>query len=406
MFKKFIIIFSILILANSVIQAAENSQWRGPNRDGIYPEKNLLNKWPESGPKLLWTAEGLGIGFSSVAIAGGQVYITGMIDNIGYLFAYNTNGKLQWKVAYGDEWHEGHPGARTTPMIFDGRLYIMSGYANVLCFNPKNGKKMWDVNLAKKFGARNLKWGMAESLMIDGDRLICTPGGADAVVVALDRKSGKTVWKSEANGEKSAYCSPTIIKHGNVRLLVTMTGKSVIALNPENGKLLWTSPHITKYDINPNTPIYKDGSLYCVSGYGTGGERLVLSKDGKRVTEKWRDETLDSQMGAAILIDGYIYGSGHRNKGWHCLNWESGEVEFSSRELGGKGNVIYADGMLYCYDESGKVGLVKPNHKAFTVVSSFDVPLGEKQHWAHPVIDDGRLYVRHGSALMVYSIAK
>jgi outer membrane protein assembly factor BamB len=406
MIKKFIFAFHILILVHLTLQAAENSQWRGPARNGIYPEKNLLKTWPKNGPKLLWSAEGIGIGYSSAAVAGEKVYITGMIDGIGYLSAYDTNGKLLWKIAYGSEWTGGRPGARTTPTVVGDFLYIMSGNGLAVCLEANKGKIVWSVNLVEKFGARNLKWGMTESPVVDGDRVIYTPGGTDAVVVALNRFSGKTIWKSKVNAEKSAYASPVIVKHGNARLLLTMTGKSTIALNPDNGDLIWTYPHITKYGINPNTPMYSDGFIFSVSGYGTGGEKLKLSKDGTSITEVWRDENLDSQMGAAIILDGYIYGSGHRNKDWYCLDWETGEVKYSSRELGGKGNIIFADGLLYCYGENGEVALVKPNPNAFEVVSSFDIPLGENEHWAHLVIADGQLYVRHGSAVMVYSIAR
>ncbi|MDP6778061.1 MAG: PQQ-binding-like beta-propeller repeat protein, partial [Candidatus Latescibacteria bacterium] len=242
-------------------------------------------------------------------------------------------------------------------------------------------------------------------LLVDGDTVFCTPGGPDATVVALNRHTGKVLWQSKTNGQTSTYCSPGLITHNGRRLLVTMTGRSAIGLDRDTGEFLWERKHITKYDINPNTPLYHDGHLYIVSGYGTGGQMLKLNADGTGVEQVWAQSTLDSQMGSAVLIDGYLYGSGQKNRGWHCVSWETGEVTHTAKALGNKGNIIYADGMAYCYGEKGEVGLVKLSSDAFEVVSSFKVEKGSAQHWAHLVIRDGRLYVRHGEALMVYDIA-
>jgi outer membrane protein assembly factor BamB len=382
-----------------------DSQWRGPNRDGVYPNERLLKKWPADGPKLLWTANGLGEGHSSAAVTSDRVYMTGMTAGKGYLFAFDMNGKLLWKSHYGPEWNDGHDGARTTPTVVGNRIYVMSAEGLCVCFDT-NGEKKWHVYLMKDFKARNLKWGMTESLLVDGDRVFCTPGGPDVMMAALDRHTGKTIWKIKGNGEKSAYCSPCIVKHGNLRLLLTMTGESVVGLNADTGAYLWRAPHITRHDINPNTPLYHKGYIYTVSGYGTGGQMFKLSPDGKKVNLVWAQKKLDSQMGAAILAGGYIYGSGHKNRGWHCLDWKTGEVRFTAKDIGNKGNIIFSDGMLYCYGENGEVALVKPNPEKLDIVSSFNINKGAGPHWSHPVIKKGRLYLRHGEALMVYDIAR
>ncbi len=405
--QKRLILLSIVLLLNvSFLYSAENSQWRGPHRNGIYPEKNLLKKWPENGPKLLWSVEDLGKGFSSTSVAKNKVYITEMVNGTGYLRAYSISGKFLWKKSFGKDWDGQYPGTRTTPIICDGRLYLMSGVGMVFCFDAANGNSLWAVDLQKKFGARNIRWGMTESLLIDGNKVICTPGGNEVTMAALDRLTGKIIWTCKANGEKSAYCSPLLIKHGKIRMLLTMIEKSIIGVNAETGEFLWSFRHVTDYDIHPNIPIYMDGFIYCTSGYGTGGVKLKLSTDGKSVQEVWRNESLDSQMGAAVLVDGFIYGSGHATNGWQCLDWNTGEVKYRSRELGGKGNIIYADEMLYCYSERGYVALVKPGSAGFEVVSSFKIKKGSNPHWAHLVISDGRLYVHHGNALMIYSISK
>jgi outer membrane protein assembly factor BamB len=224
------------------------------------------------------------------------------------------------------------------------------------------------------------------------------------MMVILNRFTGKTIKVIKGNGEKSAYCSPSIVSHNGKRLLITMTGQSLVGLDAENGDLLWQQLHRTRYDINPNTPLYIDGYVYAVSGYGTGSQLVKLNDDGRGIKFIWSDETLDSQMGAAVVVDGNIYGSGHKNKGWHCVEWKTGNVKYTSQELGKKGNIIFANGLLYCYSENGEVGLVRPNPNKFEIISSFKIDTGSGPHWAHPVISDGRLYVRHGDAMMVYDI--
>jgi outer membrane protein assembly factor BamB len=402
---KLIIIIALFISLLLPSFASDNfSQWRGPDRDGKYPETNLLQKWPSQGPDLIWTVTNLGEGFSSPAVTSKGVYVTGMIDGTGYLFAFGLDGKKVWRTAYGPEWDGGHEGARTTPTVVGDKIYIMSGRGNAVCINSTNGKIVWKVDLVKTFGARNLNWGMTESLLVDGDRVFCTPGGIGAMMVILNRFTGKTIKVIKGNGEKSAYCSPSIVSHNGKRLLITMTGQSLVGLDAENGDLLWQQLHRTRYDINPNTPLYIDGYVYAVSGYGTGSQLVKLNDDGRGIKFIWSDETLDSQMGAAVVVDGNIYGSGHKNKGWHCVEWKTGNVKYTSQELGKKGNIIFANGLLYCYSENGEVGLVRPNPNKFEIISSFKIDTGSGPHWAHPVISDGRLYVRHGDAMMVYDI--
>jgi outer membrane protein assembly factor BamB len=379
------------------------SQWRGPNRDGIYPEHNLLKKWPDTGPKLIWTVDVLGTGFSSIAVTSDRIYTCGMLDSTGFIFSYDLKGNQLWKKAYGKEWSKGNPGTRGTPVVVDDRVYIISGRGKAVCLNADTGDIIWSVDLVEKFGTVLPDLGMCESALIDGDHIICTTGGPKAIMVALNRQNGSTIWVCEGNGEKSSYCSPSLIKIGNTRLIVTMVQKSIIGVDADAGKLLWSHKQDTKYDVNANSPIYKDGSIYCSTGYELGGVKLKLSPEGKSITEVWRDKELDSQFHSYILLDGYIFGSGHRNKGWKCLNWDSGEIMYSSKELG-TGNVIYADGLLYCYTEKGVVALVEPTPKAFKLISKFKIEHGSGPHWAHMVIKDKILYVRHGDTLMAYAI--
>ena len=379
------------------------SQWRGPNRDGLYPEKNLLKSWPKAGPELMWTATFLGKGYASAAVTDEGIFTTGMIGEQGVVFAFDKSGKMLWKKEYGKEWKKSYEGTRTTPTVKEGLLYIEGTSGDVVCMKTADGEIVWRTNLIKEYDAPKIRWGLTESLLIDGDRLICTPGGSKANLIALDRFNGELVWTSDGNGESSAYCSPMLIEWGGKRIIITMTGKSILGINAENGDVFWRHEHLTSYDINPNTPFFKDGKLYYVSGYGTGGAQLQLSPDGSSVKELWRNESLDSQMDAFVVVDGYIYGTSHKKPGWHCLDWNTGEEMYVSPGIG-KGNVIYADGLIYCYGENGKVGLIKPNPKSFELISSFKVTQGSNQHWAHTVISEGVLYVRHGEVMMAYKI--
>ena len=398
-------ILSVSFLTISIVHRVDSAQWRGPDRNGIYPEKNLLNAWPESGPTLLWSAETLGTGYSSPVVAADRIYVTGLEGGTGYVYAFDKRGKQLWKTAYGGEWTESYPGARTTPTVYDNRLYVVSGHGNVVCLDP-SGKILWQVDMRKTFNAPNIEWGITESLLVFDDKVICTPGGSQTTVVALDRKTGKTIWASPSIRETSAYCSPLLAQHGNRRLILTMTQRSIIGVDAESGDLLWRHPHRTEYDIHANTPIYHDGWVFAFSGYRTGSVMLQLSADGTRVTEAWRNATPDNQMGGAVLIDGNLYLSGHNNRGWHCVDWNTGEVNYSARKLGHRGAIIAADGLLYLYSDRGDVGLVRPDPNGFQEISSFRLTKGSGEHWAHPVIADGRLYLRHGNALMVYDISK
>ena len=280
----------------------------------------------------------------------------------------------------------------------------MSGLGKVVCMNAENGTLLWSVDLLKDYDGRNITWGMTENLLIEDNMLFCTPGGVNANVIALDRNTGKLIWKSKGNGEKSAYCSPALIRLPKAKVLVTITEYSIIGIDALSGKFLWRLPQTNEHNVHANTPLYNNGYLYCFSGYGRGGVKIKVSDDGSKITEVWRNTSLDSRMGGAELLNGRIYGPGDYSRKWVCLDWETGNELFYSTMMT-IGNLIYADGKLYCYSQGGKVGLVEPTSDSFKLISSFSVPYGSSAHWAHLVIHNKRLYVRHGYSLMVYSIS-
>ena len=239
-----------------------------------------------------------------------------------------------------------------------------------------------------------------------GDRLYCTPGGKENNVVALNRFTGETIWTSPGNRQPSAYCSPVLVKHNNTSLVVTMTASSIIGIDAVTGKFYWQVPQFQGNKIHANTPVYYQGRIYCSSDYDETNSGLValkLSEDGKSVTTEWRNENFRNLMGGIIVTDGHIYGSLYRRGLWCCIRTSDGQILYSSNKLD-DGNIIMADGLFYCYSESGEVALVNANPSAFHVISKFKVPLGTSEHWSHPVIYQGRLYIRHGDALMVYDI--
>lgn len=395
--------FALTLLTAGLGQATDSPQFRGPERDGIHQESGLLQSWPEGGPKLSWTVEGLGEGYSSLAVSGGTLYTTGKVGTEGSVHAFDTSGKKLWSKVYGQE-HDGggYPGTRTTPTVDNGRLYLMSSTAQAVALDAATGNEVWKVDLMKTFGAENLYFGISESPLVIGDKVIFTPGGKNASMVALDAATGKTVWTTTGLSEKSAYCNPRLFDDGKHRQIVTLLEKSMVGIDPENGAVLWHQPYPATYDIHAVSPVFLGDLIYVSDGYDQGGKAFRLAPDGKSVTLAWSEEKLDVNHGGTVLVDGRIYGAAS-NKTWHVLAAATGKPLATLPRLG-KGSVVYADGRLYGYVESGKVFLVNPDPAQFEVVGEFEIKKGEGHHWAHPVIVDGVLYIRHGDALMAYDV--
>ncbi len=403
--QKHVLLAGSLLLALMSLQAQETAQWRGPQRDGTYPETGLMKTWPAEGPRLLWHYDELGPGHASAAVTSDRIYTAGVKNGIGQIFCFSPEGKLLWHVPYGEEWMESWPGVRSTPLVLGGRLYLLSGYGKLVCRKADDGAFVWSVDVTKDLDGVNIKWGYTENLAFDGDKIFCTVGGAKHNVVAFDRHTGKLIWSTRGMGEASAYCSPAVVRLPGRTLLVTQTENHILGLDAANGTLLWSHEQANQYSVHANTPLFRDGRLFVSSGYGRGGVMLQLSPDGKTVKELWRNASMDNRMGGYVLLNGKLYGSDDSNKWWYSLDWRSGR-ELGSQKLTGKGNIISADGLLYCYSEKGEVVLAAPADTGFTRLGGFKVPYGADQHWAHPVVAGGRLYIRHGTSLMVYDISR
>ncbi len=386
------------------------SQWRGVNRDGIYSDQNLLKIWPASGPKMLWLTEGIGNGYGSPVVADGKLFINGEIDSISHVFAFDLNGKLLWKTPNGSEFFgEGYsgsfPGSRSTPTVYNDLVYVSSGNGRIACLEAGSGKEIWTVDIVKDLGGKVNMFGFSESLLLDGNYVYCYPGGEEAGIVALDRFSGKEAWKSKALSDPASYVSPFMIKLQERNVLVTVSHNYLLGVDARNGDLLWSfkEDSVKLEGEYSNTPVYSEGFLYNVSGVekGTGAFKLKVSPDGNSVNEIWRNGKVKNAIGGFIIINQYVYCTSDDNK-LKCIDVKSGNVVSTLPHL--RGSLIYADDHLYCYSDNGRVSLIKINGAAMEEVSQFRIEKGAKEHFAHPVIADGVLYVRHGNVLMAYEI--
>lgn len=384
-------------------------QWRGPRRDGLSDETGLLPAWPEGGPKPLWTATGLGRGWSSPIVTGDTIYITGDVGDELRVFALDLSGKIKWQAANGQAWKGSFPGARACCAYSDGHVYNMNAHGRVACFEAATGREVWAVNVLERFNGRNLTWAVSECLLVDGPNVIVTPGGRKAFLAALNAKTGETAWAGSplANpDEPTGYASPILVRQGGRRLLVTLALRSVVCADADNGKILWDFPKKTRHDANCATPTWWDGGIFHANPSGSGGVflRMRPQPDGVPVEKAWECK-MDNLSGGTIARDGFLYGSGHLNSGWVCMDARTGEVRYESKELV-QGSLIWAEGRLYCLSEAGVVALVKAEPQGFQIISRFNLVEGKKNDvWAHPVILGRRLYLRYHDTLYAYDIA-
>lgn len=400
---------ALLVALWTVPARADWPQFRGPDRTGkAETEDELMDEWPEDGPPQLWVNDQLGQGFASAAVTDDLIYTTGREGKRGYIYALDHSGKLQWKKEYGKAWAGAHPGARCTPTVYEGRLYIMSGHGLAGCYDARTGETVWTVDTMEKFGARQLDWGITENVLIVGDRAIFTPGGEDAGVLALDPETGETLWVCRGINDESGYCSPIAIERGGRTIIVQLLAKTMVGIEAETGRLLWRVERNPEppYGIQAVPPVYEDGMLYVTTGDGGRREQLFrLSADGNEVSRGWDGARLDVLHGGVILHEGRVYGASHENNtgDWFCIDMRTGEVE-ARIDRAGRAGITYADGLLYGYGHKGRVMLVEPDPDDFHVISSFRITKGEGPHWAHPSISDGRLYLRHGRYMFCFDI--
>jgi outer membrane protein assembly factor BamB len=379
------------------------SQWRGPRRDGISEETGLLSSWPENGPKRLWIAEGIGEGYSSPIIGGKTIYITGDQGRQLIISALSTDGELRWQKNNGASWERSFPGARSSCTYDHGRLFHMNAHGRVVCLDAKTGDEEWVVDVLERFGGKNTTWGFSESLLVSREFVYATPCGEKGLVVALNKDTGETVWATPPlAGERPAYASPILIRVGDRDLLVNSAAKNAFAVDANTGELCWQVAQQDPKNTICTIPVLAENELVFTNASRGYGAVFGVRLDGLQAKKTWNKE-LTISHGSTVCIDGQIYGASSRgeSRGWVVLNAKTGSHRRAA-ELEG-GSLIYADGLFYCLTQRGLMTLQKPTENGFETVGSFQVAKG-KDVWAHPVICNGRLYLRYGENLFCYDI--
>jgi len=341
-----------------------------------------------------------------VSIAEGMIFTAGDFDDTEMLITLDMQGRLLWKSPNGAAWRGSSPGSRTTPTYSDGWLYHMNPNGRLAAYEARSGKECWAVDLKQRFDAQFGVWGLSENVVVEGDKVLCMPGGPKGRVVALDKRTGKTVWANTEIEDYAAYCSPVVVTHGGVRQLLTMTQKSAVGVEVETGKLLWTFPFVPRSPQNALTPVYRDGHVFIACGHSSGGTVFKIAPDSRSAAQVWFRRDLDNCHGGAVLMGDKLFGCGCRSGGrnFYCIDFLTGRTIQLDKTLG-KVGISCAEGMLYCLNHQGMMSLVDVTPEGFKVVSQFD--LGKRPantYLAHPVICGGRLYLRCDQNLFAYDI--
>jgi len=395
--------------------------WRGPNRDGVSPDTGLLTAWPKDGPKLLWEGKGAGRGYASLAIKDGRIFTMG--DNLStaddkdeYASCFDaSDGKQLWKTKLGPAWNSGSAtwqSSRSTPTVDGDLVYYVTPQGSLVCLKTADGKEVWRKDLKNDFGGKKKDgWGYSESVLIDGDKLICTPGSNKNTMVALNKKTGEKIWSAVvANDGGAGHASVVVAEVGGTRIYVQTTGSNVLGVRANDGKVLWTYP-IGATAVIP-TPIVRGDLVFADAGYGKGGAllRQVPNSDGSvKVDEIYGYKpAMNNKHGGIVLIGDYLYGDTDSNGKVWCGKLMTGEQQQGWKVSGsGKGSaaITAADGYLYVRYDSGTIALVKATPDGYKESGSFKVPhSGSRPSWSHPVVIGGKLYLREGDWILCYDL--
>ncbi len=425
--------FFLCVLSPSLgwSQTQETADWfqfRGPQRNGVSLERELLAEWPEGGPKNVWTVTGIGKGYASPVVVNGTLYITGDIGDDLVISAFSLDGKKKWSVKNGKAWKASYPGARASCLVEADRLYHMNAYGRAVCLDTADGREIWAVDTLERFGARNVTWGISECLLLDGERLIVTPGGEKSLTGALDKRTGETVWagepllflKKEGMGgtpienpkevaDQAGYASPVLLEVGEKRLIAGCTSRHFYCVDAANGKIVWKQLVPAPYEVIGAMPVALGDSLVFSSPDQFGSECFRVSVEGEKVRfdSLWKND-VDNCHGALVAVNGRLYGSGYKRfKPWACMDVESGKILYSRADLP-IGSVIWADNRLYALSQKGQMTLLEPTGTEFATRGQFQFEARPKSEdaWAHPVIHQGRLYLRYDDRLCCYDIKR
>jgi outer membrane protein assembly factor BamB len=389
-------------------------QFRGPARDNISKETGLLKQWPQGGPPLAWKINGIGLGHSSVSVADGKIFTAGAEGDAGsngatYVFALSeSDGKTLWKTKLGDNWKndQGGFGSRGTPTVDGDRVYMIDPVGDIACLATADGKEIWHSNLKRDFGGGPPQWGYSESVTIDGDNVICTPGGRSGTVMALNKMTGKEVWRSKDFKDPAAYAPPLIADFGGVHQIVSYTESHLAGVNAKDGSVLWVADRKGRTAVIP-TPIIHDDYIYVTSGYRVGCDLFKVNSNGGKfnVEHIYHNDDMQNHHGGVIYLDSHIYGHSDA-KGWVCQDFMSGAIKWSNKGVG-KGSISYADGHFYLRSEGkqGTIALIEASPDGYKETGRFDQPDRSRAlAWPHLVIANGKLYVRDMNTLLCYDI--
>ena len=409
-YMKFIFKLSALILFTLNFSWAEDwPSFRGEDRSGVSNESKLLKKWPNGGPKQLWVSDKAGLGYSGFSIKDEVLFTMGAFQKKEMLLAFNANtGEELWQEEVGELLTNGWgDGPRMSPTVHDNKVYALGGKGNLICSDTKTGTILWKINLVSDLGGKVPGWGYTESVLIDDGKVICTPGGKDGSLAALEANTGETIWRTGEFTDGAQYSSPISISHRGKSQYVQLVMKNVVGINPKNGSVLWKSKWPGKVAVIP-TPVYSEGSIFITSGYGVGCKRIEIGENAPK--EAFENKVMKNHHGGVIKVKNHIYGYSD-GVGWVCQDFKTGELAWNEKKALGKGAIAYADNHLYCQGEGdGKVILIEATPSGWIPKGEFTInPQTKKRNpkgriWTHPVISNGKLYLRDQEYLLCYDI--
>lgn len=392
----------ILALVQVVLgQSAANwPQWRGPNRDGISKETGLLKEWPTEGPALVWKASGAGGGYSSFSVANGKLYTMGLRGDREFVVAFDVaTGKEAWATPHGSAFRNDRgDGPRGTPTVDGDRVYALGGSGDLTALDARSGKVVWSKNVLKEFGGSNITWGISESPLVLGNKVLVNPGGPGASIVALNKDTGAVIWKSQS--DKAGYSSAIPVEINGATQVVFFTAERAVGLDAKDGKLLWEYGRPANNVANVATPIARANRVFISSDYGTGGGVVEIKADNK-AQEIWFTKDMRNHHSSSVLIGDYLYGFSSNMLA--AVRFDTGEMAWRDRSVG-KGSLVFADGNLYCFSENGVVGLVEASPSGYKEKGRFRIAQGNLPTWTHPVVVGGRLYLRDQDTIYAYDV--
>jgi len=399
-------LLSASILSNL---AADWPGWRGPNRDDLCGETGLLKEWPKNGPPLVWKATGLGEGYSTISISGEHLFTCGQRGPSSFVIALKVaDGSPLWNVKLGQSGAPGdYAGPRSAPTVDGESIYALGHYGDLVCFDIATGAERWRKSLTKDFSGTMPGWGYAEAPLVDGNKVVVTPGGSQGAIVALDKTSGAQLWRTKDFTDGAHYSSLIPVEIGGVRQYIQLTAQSVVGVQASDGKVLWRASRRGNVAVIP-TPIYRDGFVYVTSGYGVGDNLFQITASGGKFSAKevYSNKVMVNHHGGVVLVGDYLYGYSD-GKGWTCQDFKTGEARWQNKEKLGKGCLTYADGHLYLRQENGPgtVTLIEASPEGYKEHGRFNPPFrSDKNSWSHPVISGGKLYLRDQDVLLCYDV--